>query len=311
MRHPSDYYVRFLLAASWGNPDEPLTLEAVNQSLEDLCLQYMTVKQWDYLLSAFMAPADFLFNNPRHAPTAAFMKQEKIATIWSPDEHMKRVLTEMVGDHCNRSYQHDLHILLMGDLPPDFIAPALSKKYRLSKSLTDRMVELYSHYFWRKENLTKTQWPQFLAGDPNYDSYISALQAGEQQALFRAGLNPKYEYKAAMRDSYRQFAFRVQYLGYQQDDKKTYVALSMLNRELRAMYGVLYGEGGGYEEQLKEVRHWILTHRDVAIPALSDLTGPDGLHSGDGKEGQKVLVEAKQENQVEEKGDPDAGNEDA
>jgi len=299
------------MAVSWSNPEEPLTLASVNQSLEDLCLPEMTEKQWEYLLSKFVGPADFLFNNPRHAPTITFMRQEKIYTFWCPDEPMKRVLNEMVGDHCNRSYQHDMHILLMGNLPFDFIALNLSKKYLLHRSLTEHMVELYAHYFWKRDNLSKIQWQSFMLGDPNYDDYIAPLVSGEQQALFRAGLNPKYDCKAAVRDVHRQIAFKAQYLGFKQDDKKSLDSLIKLGRELRAYHSVLFGEGGGYEEQLQEVRHWILDHRDAAIPALTDLVGPDGFYSGDGKEDKRVLVEAKKPKQLKEKEDQDGGNEDA
>ena len=63
MRHPSDYYVRYLLAASWNNQEEPLTMESVNQALSDMGLLEMKVSQWDYLLSSFNPPQDFLFNN--------------------------------------------------------------------------------------------------------------------------------------------------------------------------------------------------------------------------------------------------------
>lgn len=312
MRHPSDYYVRYLLAASWGDPEQPLTLEAINQTLDDMGLKPIQDKQWDYLLTTFQAPPDFLFNNTRHQPTVDFMKREKIYTIWVSSEDMGRVLLEIVGDHSNRLYQHDLHILIMGNVPPALIAEKISRKYFLTKSLTEGMVELYQHYFWKRDNLSKPEWKVFLAGDPSYDDYIAPLLCGEQQALFRAGLNPRYDYKQSIRDMHRQGAFRLQYLAFQPDDKRTIEIYNTLAKEVRASYTILYGEGGGYEEKLQEVRHWIMEHRNTLIPAIYDLVGPEGSYSGDGGDAKrKAIVDVTPKQLVEGKGDQDERNEDA
>jgi len=315
MRHPSDYYVRYLLAASWSDLEQPLTFEAVNQTLDDMGLPEMQDKQWEYLLTTFQAPADFLFNNARHQPTVDFMKREKIYTIWVSNEDMSRVLLEIVGDHSNRLYQHDLHILIMGNVPPEIVAEKLSKKYFLTKSLTPSMVELYQHYFWKRESLSKPEWGRFLMGDlnyrSNYDDYIAPLMCGEQQALYRAGLSPRYDYKQSIRDMHRQGAFRLQYLAFQQDDKRTVDLYNKLSKEVRSSYNILYGEGGGYEEKLKEVRHWIMEHRDTAIPAIHDLVGLEGSYSGDGKDDKKTISGVEQPKQLQEKGDQDGRDEDA
>jgi len=318
VRHPSEYYLRYLLAASWGNPEQPLTLEAANQTLGDMGLKLIDDQQWDYLLQTFEAPDGFLFNNPRHQPTVDFMKAEKIYTIWVPNQSMSRVLTEIVGDRSNRLYQHDMHILLMGHVPADVIAAKLNKKYMLTKSLTEEMITLYQHYFWKKDCLSKPEWKLFLQGDPNYDDYIAPLFCGEQQALFRAGMNPRYDYKQSIRDMHRQGAFRLQYLAFQPDDMKTIAIFDKLSHRVLTSYAILFGEGGGFDEELQKVRHFIMEHRDAAIPALYDLVGPDGSYSGDGKDTKDKKPTLVEDANVEEpkkltdgKGDQDGGNENA
>jgi len=308
VKHPADYYVRYLLAASWGDPENPLTLEAVNQTLGEMGLLSVKDTQWDYLLGTFQAPDDYLFNNHRHQPTIDFMKREKIFQIWSSDPDIQRILTEVLGDQGDRSYQHDLHILIMGNLPWEVIAEKISKKYYLTRSLTARMVEIYEHYFWRRKNLSKPEWQDFLAGHPLLDDYIAPLMAGEQQALFRAGMNPKYDHKQGLRDAYRQAAYRVQYMAFKPDDKKTADTYGKYVREMRALHGIL-GQGGEFEEQLKEARHWHMNHSETEITALADAVGPEGSYSGDGKS-EKAADESQPQQPVEE-GDPNVGNEDA
>lgn len=303
MKHPSGYYVKYMLADSWNEPEQPLTLEAVNLALEDMGLPPVTEKQWEYLLSTFSAPPEFHFNNLKHEPTIKFMRKEKIYNIWSPTEDVKRVL-DMMSDCGDRRYQDDLHILLMGDVPSEVIAEKLSRKYRLKTSITSGMVEAYAHYFWRVKSLTKKEWAAFLRNDEDSDKYLAALYCGEKQALFRAGLNPKYDYKQSLRDSHRQISFRIEFLGHKSDGKMNMDLLTKLTREQRALYDKLFGEGGGFEEQVKEVRRFIMQHKETGIKSFADLLGPGGSYSGDGSEDQK-----KQAN-VEE-GDDDAGNADA
>jgi len=302
LRHPSEYYIRYLLASSWGDPEKTPTLDTINTTLRNLGLMSIRDESWETLLETFQAPPDFLFNNARHAPTIQFMKQERIYTIWRPDAPMKRVLTDIFGEHGDKSYQHDLHILLMGDVPYSVIADKLSRKYRLSESLTESMIIYYEHYFWRRRNLTRVEWDLFLGNHLAYDDYMAPLLCGEQQALFRAGLNPKYDYKQSLRDSHRQISFRIQHLAYKADGYGNVKTLTALCRELRSLYDILYGEGGGYEEQLKEVRHWIMAHKDEAIPAISDLVGPSGSYSGDGTDEGEFREESEE---------GDAGNGDA
>lgn len=305
MQHPSGYYIRYLQAASWDDEEQPLTKETLDESLKVCGLLRTTDSQWEYYLTTFQPPHDFLFNNQRHGPTAQFMRDEKIYTVWNPNEPMKRILTETLGEHGDRSYQHDLHILLMGGIPPEIIAQKLNKKYRPRRALTEDMIVLYQHYFWRRKSLTRPEWADFLLGHPHFDDFMAPLLCGERQALFRAGMNPKCDYKASMRDTHRQISFRLEYLTFQPDDKRTTDVLTKLAREQRALANIL-GEGGGYEEKLKEVRHFIMTHREKAVGALSDLVGPDGSYSGDGGEEQATAAQRQQQ-----KGDPDAGNADA
>lgn len=303
MKHPSDYYVRYLLACSWGDEENPLSLDDVNLTLLSYGLPGMDENQFEYLRSTFLAPEDFHFNMRRHPATIEFMKREKIYTIWNPNQHMKRVLEEMLED---RRYQHAVHILLMGDLPSDVIAEKISKKFRLAESLTPDMIDLYRHYFWKVGNLTPLEWERFLQiNSPEHvDEYLASLLCGEQQALFRAGFAPKYDYKSALRDTHRQISFRIQAFGFRQDDKATIDLLIKMSREQRSLYDILFGEGGGFEEQVKEIRRFMMEHNVTNIKGLEDLVGKKGSYSGDG--GKKAKSE-----EPEQEGDDNAGNADA
>ena len=285
MRHPSEFYVRYLMAESWGDDEDPLDLESTNLTLEQYGLPRVNESQFEYLRTTFEAPDTFRFNNRNHAASVAFMKEEKLFSLWKATEDMTRVLKEMVGVNI----QHTTHLLLMGDVPSKVIADKVSRKFRLQKSITEGMVDHYRHYFWRVQSLTEREWEEFLAGDRYYDQFMASLYGGDQQALFRAGFNPKYDYKQGLRDTHRQIVFRIQYLGFQADDKRIIDQLIKMSREQRSLYTLLYGEGGGFEEQVKEIRRFLMEHREPAVKILEELIAEgDGSYSGDGSEETKV-----------------------
>lgn len=292
MRHPAEYYIRYLLAADWGDDESEIDLDSVNFTLQDYGLPVATEEMFERLRSIFVAPENFHFNSPSHEETIVFMREEKIHTIWDPDEDMKRVLSEMLGD-TNRILQQTVHILMMGDVPSIIVAQHVSKKYRLTESITEDMVDLYRHYFWRVRNLNEREWEALLADDPHFDKYISSLYCGAQQAMFRAGFNPRYDVKQALRDTHRQVTFRIQYMGFKSDSKRNIDLLIKMSREQRSLYAILYGEGGGFAEQMREVRRFLLEHKIPDVKALDELIGEDGSYSGDGTdEERKQLVPA-------------------
>lgn len=315
MRHPSEYYIRYLLAADWGDDESEIDLDSVNITLHEYGLPTLSEEAFERLRSIFEAPDNFHFNSPSHKETVVFMRQEQIHTIWSPNEDMSRVLEEMLGDS-NRTMQQTVHIMLMGDMPSDVIARLVSKRYRLKESLTEDMVDLYRHYFWRVKNLNEREWEILLADDPHFDRHISSLYCGPQQAMFRAGFNPKYDYKQALRDTHRQVAFRIQYMGFKSDSKRNIDLLIKMSREQRALYNVLYGEGGGFEEQVREVRRFLMEHKIPDVKALDELIGEEGSYSGDGTDEDRQLVAVRTTKKLgarkgPKKGDQDDVDEDA
>ena len=279
MRHPSEYYIRYLLAESWGDEEDPINLESINLTLKSYGLPRMTEPQFEFLRAIFEVPETFCFEDRNHEESVKFMKREKLYSIWTATNgDMKRVLEEMLGT----SLQHTVHLLLMGDVPSNVIAKKVSKKFRLRASLTPGMIDHYRHYFWRVHSLSEGEWEEFLGANRYFDQFMAALYGGDQQALFRAGFHPRYDYKQGLRDTHRQIVFRIQYLGFQPDDKRTISLLIKMSREQRALYNILYGEGGGFEDQVQEIRRFLMQHRKPAVKALQDLIEEEGTYSGDG-----------------------------
>lgn len=279
MTHPSEYYVRFLLAECWGDPDHPLQFELLSETLRSYGLLEITEVGFSLIQKSFEPGDEFRFNNRKHKPTADFMRAERIHKMWRPDEHMTRVLDELLGVNLVTDI---IHILLMGDVPAKVIAHLVNKRFRLNPAITAEMVELYHHYFWNVPTLNYAQWEDSLMYHPHKDAYLASLLCGDQQAMFRAGFNPRYDFKQALRDTHRQVTFRIQYLATKPDDKQTINNLIKLSREERALYQRMWSEGGGIKEEAKRVKEFLMEHKIPDVKRLDEFIEEQGSISDDG-----------------------------
>lgn len=282
--HPSEYFIRFTLAQAWGNDDQDTSMVILNRTLEAFGLLYMTELDYDRIKATFTPPEGFRFNNYTHKSTKQFMEAEKIHTLWRPSKEDKRVIVELVDGH--RQVKHDLHLLLMGFLPHGVIAQKLNSKYRLQPNITDRMVSTYHHYFWNVPNASFEIWDNLLAGNKYQDAFMAALHCGEQQALYRAGFSPRVDGNRAMKEAYRQAYFRLEALRFMPDTKQTTDSYAKLAARLMNIHEILYSQGTGLQDQLKQFRQIMMKHNDPDVKAVDRIIDKmeGGSYSGDGED---------------------------
>jgi hypothetical protein len=224
-------------------------------------------------------PEDLDLSDPKHRGTIDYTKHLRIYSLWLLDEAATRVLKEIVG---HSQLMHIINVLLMGRLPLDVICQKVALKFRLVEEVTPSMLEVYRHYFWNFDAAGYREWEQMLAGDPYRDRYLSSLYCGEDQALFRAGFTPKVDNLAAIREAFRQVYFRLEALR-GQDDEASVSRLARLSREARALYGVLQDNGSGLNEQMKELKRFLMLNRVPTLAEIAAIVNKDigGSHSGD------------------------------
>jgi hypothetical protein len=282
--HPTAHYIRFSLASAWDDAEHPVTATALNEELKGYGLMQVDQPTFDRIRLAFNPPENFRFSQKSHAETVKFMKGEKLFSMWQPDDQLKRMLNELLGQ---KMVVEKIHILLMGDIPYDVIAEKINKKFRINPGLTQEMIDYYRHYFWNVRAWDTREWEEHVGGMFHGDWLTASLLCGPQQALFRAGFTPKYDPKQALRDTHRQLSYRIQVLGFMSDTKNIIDLLCKLSREERALYDRLYGEGSGLLEQAKEVRRFMIEHRlPGVVPVEKFITEHGGTYGSDAEPGE-------------------------
>jgi hypothetical protein len=278
--HPSEYFVKFTLAQAWGDEDGETTLPALNKSLHEFGLLGMMEEQYDAIMADFKPPDGFRFNNKKHALTKEFMEDEKISGLWSPNKDEKRVLLEIVDGAAG--VRHDLHLLLLGNLPHEVVADKLNSKWRLNPKFNEGMIDTYAHYFWNVGNTGQEDWAKLLEGRPYKDAFMAALRCGEQQALYRAGFSPRVDGTRALKEAHRQAYFRLEALRFEPDSKLTAEIYSKLTSRMMSLHEALFAEGSGLQEQLKQFRQIMMKKKDPNVKAIDEVITQVGSYSEDG-----------------------------
>lgn len=306
MGHPCEYYVRFLLARSWADPEQQQDITATNLTLDAYGLPSLWEKHYDAIRAAFDPPANFKFNSRKHPDTRAFMKASKIYALWCPNEDSKRVLTDILDG--NQLYRHKIHLLLMGRVPYKVIAEKLNRTFRINPPITEKMIATYHHYFWSVGSSRQDEWSELLRGFQHRDAFMASLHCGDQQALYRAGYKPKVPIKGALRDLHRQIHFRLEALHAWPDTASTFTALSTLGIRMEKLYEILHGEGAGAEDQLARLRTILLKHKVADVETIDSWidTASGGSISGDGSE--KEEAEEETEDEAEDEDEAEEGD---
>lgn len=298
MSHPAEYFIKFTIAYWWGEDGDYSSHLNMEATLKAFDLPSVTEKEYDRIFNAFKPPDTFKPNNKTHPGTQKFMRDEKIFTMWCPGREDKRVISELTDG--NKLVKHTLHLLLMGRIPYDVIAEKLNSKYRMNPKFTERMIATYAHYFWNVANCSHKDWESILEDHPGSDALMAALYCGDQQALYRAGFNPRVEGEKAMKEAYRQAYFRMEALRYAPDTKNSIDCFNKLSARLLNVHEVLYSQGTGLQDQLRQFRQLMMAHKDPDVIAVDKLISKvaGGSYSGDGE---KQLAPKKD-------GEPDDGD---
>jgi len=296
MAHPSLYYIKFLLAQSRDDNTRTETHETMSGSLMNLGLPEVGEAEFLVIRERFTPPQGFTFTNARHQPTVAFMRSEKIHSLWQPTDNERRVLKELLE---NTRARDRIDILLMGRVGSDQVAGWITNFFSLKPDVTDRMIDTYRHYFWNTDLSGIGEWRERLGADPRNDGLLAAYLCGPEQAFYRAGANidpPDPQYP--LREGYRQLSFLLDSLRFSPDLSQDMCNRSRLLADIKSVYDLLYSVDRGEQDRNRRAKEFLMEKYPALYKKWEEM---EGTHSGDGTD--KKRLKAKPEATEETKGD--------
>jgi hypothetical protein len=256
-----------------GWPDE--TVDTVNTTLRSFGIPEVTQEEFDQIEAALDPPPNFSPNSRTHKPTIAFLKAERVWTLWAAKKDDLHSVDIINAPQVKETTQ----LLLMGRFNAEEISKRVKMKY--GKELSPRTFEAYRHYFWNPELVGMQELRQFLWTHPMRDAYIAAMWGSKNQALFRAGFSPAIDGRKALKEAHRNLAMRVEATRLLPDNKDTVRMLATLSKELVGVHNALYGEGAGVEDMMKELQRFIMERNAPNVVPITKLA-PKGNFSGSG-----------------------------
>lgn len=194
MRHPSHYFIKYLLVAQ-----DDLALVSLNSTLALHGMAPIT-PEYLQLVQAELGelPENFSPWNRLDRPTNKWLRQQKIFSLIHPD----LPLTEM-RDHIlnNPRMRRDVESLILGNVG---IREASFRLQKLGKPVSELAIAEYRHYFWNTEVMGIEDWAAYFVLDSNteygtgrttvnQDQYNAALHAGPEVALYRIGVRKELD----------------------------------------------------------------------------------------------------------------------
>ncbi len=284
MAHPAEHYVKYALASKWGTSgqEEFTDINELNNSLKVLGIPGLLERHFNDIWSRFDPPEGLCLVDHYHEPTARFMEEHKLTAMWKGDPEVKRAVEEIIIQRPQLQFR--VNVLLLGRVPTKVVAEKLSEKFLMFPPMTERMVDLYKHYFWKVDYAGYDEWDEILATSAYHDHYMASLYNGESQALWRAGFSPKVDVKKALKEAQKHIYFRLKALEAQPSSKFVLDQTIKLARELRYLYATLFAEGEGLPERLRELRVFLMKHDIPDVKELEQLVDREqgGGFSGDG-----------------------------
>lgn len=276
MAHPSHRYLKYLLlkAQVTGTPIEWKEVCSLLERIHILSIAEDKFK--DMAVMTAKPPRGLRFHSPQHKVTAEFMKKHDVYELWNPPISMADVL-RMLGS--NAQAVETTQVLIAGRLESAEISEKLLKKHHLKVSA--EAVDMLRKFFWDVEATSYSEWEILLRGRSMRSSILASLHSSPDQARYRAGFQPKVEGKKTLREALRGVYFRLEATRYMPDNEEVVGMLTRLTKELGNIFTVLYGDGAGLDDILKELRVISMKTWKPKIAALKSLA-PNGNHSGSG-----------------------------
>lgn len=286
MRHPAEFFIRYLLVKDPIGPDAEVL---------------RVLDQWSFLSPepnylGFLRqelpprPAGFDPLNRLHRPSMAYLRDQQVYDLFYPTPAVEEAWS-ILSDPTMRMTVEQI-LLARLDL-----RTAVQKVNRKNNwFLTVPGLEMYRHYFWNVKLLTFDEWGRFLYGrSALYERYLGLLQASPQLAFFHLRLDQTLESKQMIRRAQEIAYFTLEEVNQKPGSGPDKVkAIAMLTKSLVDCHEAQSTSDMALKEVLKQFERFRMEHPQMAPKSIRELAAK-GNYSGSGIKETVEVLEADKE----------------
>lgn len=151
MRHPAEYWIRFLLTRK-----HPL------EEIQGMCeLADLGAVKTEYLQTLDIEmkgdlPMPFRPKDLKHPASQSYLRRHGIYALWHPTRYTREA-EELLGDGPVRAL---LETFILSPLKPTQAIKKIAEK--TGRSISERGYALFKHYYWNNQLLSGAEWGRYI-----------------------------------------------------------------------------------------------------------------------------------------------------
>lgn len=181
--HPAVFFIKYLITAG----HDARSIEGI---LEPLNLLPLNAKVYSTCADMECTPCPFWPSDLSHRPSQLFIRKHGIREVWHKTLAYKKAYGLLA-----HQYREEIESLLVAPLE----LKEVSKQIKKSRSITIPIstLQLFAHYFWNRNDMSGSQWGEFLFDrkEARQDWMELAVEAqdphGADLLLWKMGMDTK------------------------------------------------------------------------------------------------------------------------
>lgn len=275
MRHPAEYYVRYLIIRS-----PHMTDAQILKSIQDLGFLSPDETFFGFLrqsLAATPPPVGFDPANRMDRPSMQYLRDQKVYEFFYPTSAVQEAWDNLP----NIDRRQVVEQIIMGRLDFRVAARKVNEKYNWH--LTEEGLSIHRHYFWNINLLTFDEWGRYLYDRSQmYDQYMHVLRAPKELSYYFLRLDQLIESTDMVREAQQIAHFTLQEVklvpGVRADKVK---AISVLTKAITDCHTAMSTSDMAIAQVLKDFEKFRMHHPEQPAPDIKTLA-PAGNFSNSG-----------------------------
>lgn len=282
LKHPAEYYLRFLLIKEPGSTNAELEKKLVEAAILTPDTRY-----YEFLRQKLHGvPELFDPYNRTHRPSMRYLREQRVMELFHPTPSTMMAYEILTNPQARQVVEQ----VLCSRMDLKEAASRINKQ--MNWHLTADGIELYGHFFWNVKLLSFDEWGRFLYGRSSlYERLMGQLQGNTALAMHHLRLEQTLDSKAMIRRAQEIAYFTLEEVNQKPGTAPDKVkAIGVLGKTIIECHGALSTSEMAMKDVLKEFEKFRMVNPEKpAVDILALAPGGNFSNSGvDTKEEDKV-----------------------
>ena len=262
MKQPNEYWLKYLLTFS-GSTRAQIASMAEMYAMVPPTQEYLSAL--DQKLSN-TKPNPFRLSSPN---VLSWIRRQRMMSLYREDEHATEA-RDILGDNKKRKI---IEALTLAEAESETIAHYLS--LLCNTTVSERVINIYQHYFWNPKIMTTKQWFKFLNTHPDGKILKDCLGRDPEYALWKIGHRIELSQEDVLKEVLHESSMRFMELCGRPNNRNTALTAKLWAENLFKAHEELSRTGDAAKEVLEELRGISIKLGKRDISSIEDLTKDD------------------------------------